>query len=188
MCGPEDEKNRGDRVYKDRTLILKSHRKLWVFAEPDVFFQCDIEILVLPRHAGFSMGHVKIQRLCPESGIGAPLQTTLLLLRSRPSPPKLRTGKTGVLRKDGGAAIKLKKRTTRLGPQGRTLKYTPKEVVFRGTPISAMETGRGLSTPLGGRLKSLALWTRIFTHESMGTGLHGSPRTGGRRPLTDGVL
>ena len=76
-------------------------------------------------------------------------------LRYTTSTPTLfAAARCGCCEKVGGNAIKPSHRTARLGLQARALQVTPKEVVFRD--------GFDVSTPLGWKLKSLALWTRIF--------------------------
>ena len=65
----------------------------------------------------------------------------LLLYRLR---PLLR-----VLRKIAGESIGYCKRTLRLGPQGRELDLTPKEVVLRGAPFPSAEMRVTEKTPLG---------------------------------------
>ena len=102
-----------------------------------------------------SLSKVIIERLCLNPGWGLLSGQPLLLRCLRPS---LR-----VLRKIGGESIRFLQRTTRLGPQGSALQMTPREVVFRGAPIPPADTGVKVSTPPGCRLKSLALWVRIFT-------------------------
>ena len=53
-----------------------------------------------------------------------------------------------MLRKVGADALKTSQRTTRLGPQGQVLEFSPEDVDFRGTPIPPFEPKEAVNTPL----------------------------------------